>query len=113
MTRRALAGREEKVGVDHPNTLGSVYNLVYLFPLLERYDVARPYNERACAGYNRQLGESHPTTMACEQHFSDVLSAMHNTEIEMPLAVEVEGLNLQSPESDRVFLFVGNKAICM
>ena len=95
MTRRALAGREEKVGVDHPNTLGSVYNLAYLLPLLERYDEARPYYERVCAGYNRQLGESHPTTIACKQHFSDVLSAMHDTEIETPLAVGVEGLNLQ------------------
>jgi hypothetical protein len=47
MNRRALAGKEEKLGEDHPWTLTSVSNLAHLLELLYRYDEATCLYERA------------------------------------------------------------------
>ena len=47
MHRRALMGREGKLGKDHPDTLRSVSNLAHILELLHRYDEARSLYESA------------------------------------------------------------------
>ena len=57
--------------------LTSISNLAHLLELLYRYDQATSFYERACAGYQRRLGDSHPTTVACLDNFQDMLSIIH------------------------------------
>jgi hypothetical protein len=68
MNRRALAGRETALGLEHPDTLTSVYCLAYLLQSLKRYNEALDLYNRACSGYKDTLGLDHPTTQACSKH---------------------------------------------
>ncbi|MEI2771578.1 MAG: tetratricopeptide repeat protein [Candidatus Competibacter sp.] len=42
---------EQKLGPDHPDTLGSVHNLAFLYGFQGRYGEAEPLYQRALAGY--------------------------------------------------------------
>lgn len=75
---REEAGR----GEDHPETLTSIKNCAHLLEQLYRYDEVLCLYERMCAGYQRQLGDSHPTTVACLDEFQDMLSTIHGLESE-------------------------------
>jgi hypothetical protein len=49
MNRRALAGREKVLGVDHPDTLTSVSNLALVLRDQGRYEQAEEMNRRSLA----------------------------------------------------------------
>jgi tetratricopeptide (TPR) repeat protein len=70
MNRRALEGSERELGVNHPDTLTSVYNLAFLLASLQRYEPAAELYQRACNGYEIALGRDHPTTLACRRRYS-------------------------------------------
>jgi tetratricopeptide (TPR) repeat protein len=73
MNRRALAGSEKVLRVDHPDTLTSVYNLAYLLDTKGDFQQALALYEHAVAGYDRALGVHHPTTVDCREHLSSML----------------------------------------
>jgi len=77
MIRRALEGREKALGVEHPDTLTSVYCLAYLLHAQRQYDAASLLYQRAAAGYQKMLGRYHPTTLACSTHYSSMLNEMN------------------------------------
>jgi hypothetical protein len=52
----------------------SVYCLAYLLASRHRYDESFVLYERASAAYPAVLGEDHPTTRACRQHYSKALA---------------------------------------
>jgi hypothetical protein len=52
-----------------------MYCLAHLLASRHCYDESTALYERACAGYNATLGKDHPTTRACYQHYSQMLSS--------------------------------------
>jgi hypothetical protein len=73
MNRRALEGREKVLGVEHPDTLTSVYCLAYLLHVKGQYDSASDLYPRAIAGFRNTLRPNHPTTLACSENFASML----------------------------------------
>ena len=61
---RALAGREQSLGVDHPSTLTTVDKMASVFKRQGQYDKALKYYERALAGREKSLGVDHPSTLS-------------------------------------------------
>eukprot|EP00808_Paulinella_micropora_P021732 g10204.t1 len=59
----ALAGREEKLGATHPDTLATVYNLANLLSGQGKLAEAEPLYRRALAGQEEKLGATHPSTL--------------------------------------------------
>jgi tetratricopeptide (TPR) repeat protein len=66
MNRQTLALKE---------TVLSVYCLAYLLASRHCYDESFVLYERACAAYPAVLGEDHPTTRVCRQHYSKALAS--------------------------------------
>jgi guanine nucleotide-binding protein subunit alpha len=63
MHRRALAGKEKVLGVDHPDTLTSVNNLAVVLRNQGKYGEAESMSGRALAGTGKVLGVDHPSTL--------------------------------------------------
>ncbi|KAF2818128.1 hypothetical protein CC86DRAFT_450642 [Ophiobolus disseminans] len=61
---------EAVLGREHPETLTSIYCLAHLLAKLCCYHESLALYERACAGYHIVLGEDHPTTRTCRQHYA-------------------------------------------
>jgi hypothetical protein len=80
MNRRALAGREKVLGMEHPSTLTSVYCLAYLLYSRRQLQQAAILYRRALSGYQQTLGPTHPTTLACDGHYSSMLQEMKDEE---------------------------------
>jgi tetratricopeptide (TPR) repeat protein len=78
MYRRALTGHEKVLGVEHPHTLTSVYNLAYLHHSQRQFQEASVLYRRALSGYQQTLGPAHPTTLACDSNYSSMLQEMEN-----------------------------------
>ena len=76
MNRRALAGYEKVLGVEHPYTLTSVYCLAYLLHSRRQYEEAAILYQRTLSGRQRILGPAHPGTLACSRHYSSMLQEM-------------------------------------
>jgi hypothetical protein len=79
INRQTLEIREEVLGKTHPNTLTSVYCLAYLLQKKQEYKEASLLYQRACTGYNLSLGSEHPTTKACVNHYSTMLSNLQES----------------------------------
>ena len=68
--RRAMAGYEAKLGLDHPSTLTSVNNLALLLENQGKLDEA---DRRALAGYESKLGPDHPDTLTTVNTLANLL----------------------------------------
>ncbi len=60
--KRALAIREQQLGLDHPYTATSLNDLATLYYIQGKYAEAEPLFRRALAIYEQQLGLDHPHT---------------------------------------------------
>jgi hypothetical protein len=76
MNRQTLALREKVLGAEHPDTLTSLYCLAHLLANMRRTDESLILYERAWIGYSAVFGEDHPTTRACRNHYSEVLTPL-------------------------------------
>jgi tetratricopeptide (TPR) repeat protein len=72
--RRALKGREQVLGPDHPDTLGTVNNLGNLLNAKGNYDGAEILLRRALEGYKTALGPDHPDTLMSINNLGNLLS---------------------------------------
>jgi hypothetical protein len=70
---------EEVLGKTHPDTLTSVHCLAYLLQKKQEYEEASLLYQRACTGYNFLLGSEHPTTKACVNYYSIMLSSLQES----------------------------------
>jgi tetratricopeptide (TPR) repeat protein len=70
--RRALAGYEKVLGVDHPDTLTSVGNLALLLQYQGKYEQAAEMKRRALAGMKKVQGVDHPNTLANVSNLASV-----------------------------------------
>ncbi|KZP17608.1 TPR-like protein, partial [Athelia psychrophila] len=61
--QRALVGREQLLGADHPATLDTVNGLAILYWRQGGYGKAEPLYQRALTGREQQLGADHPDTL--------------------------------------------------
>ena len=64
MHRRALAGQEKVLGLDHPHTVKSFHNLAILLNTENDFAGAEPFCRRALAGFEKIHGSEHPYTLA-------------------------------------------------
>jgi tetratricopeptide (TPR) repeat protein len=69
LLRSALAGRQKKLGIDHPDTLITMYNLAHLLHDKGRFEDAEPLYKEALEGMRKRLGVGHPSTMDCAENF--------------------------------------------
>ena len=60
--RRAVEGREAKLGKDHPDTLSSVNNLAGLLTKQGKLEEAEALYRRALEGREAKLGKDHKST---------------------------------------------------
>jgi len=63
LLRRALEGREQVLGSEHPDTLSSVNNLALTLRIKGEYGEAELLYRRALDNRERVLGEKHPDTL--------------------------------------------------
>ena len=63
LLRRVLEGREEKLGLKHPDTLRTVQNLAVVYRDQGRYSEAERLYRRALEGWEEKLGPKHPDTL--------------------------------------------------
>ncbi|KAK3688861.1 P-loop containing nucleoside triphosphate hydrolase protein [Podospora appendiculata] len=63
MNRRALDGREEVLGLEHPDTLRSVSSLASVLQAQGKYKEAEQMSRRALGGREKVLGLEHPSTL--------------------------------------------------
>jgi len=69
------------LGKGHTNTLMSVYGVARLLAGRPRsVDEAAILYQRACEGFRVVLGDSHPTTRACQRHYSEMLQREKNSQ---------------------------------
>ena len=73
MNRRALAGSEKVLGVEHPDTLTCVGNLALVFQDQGKYKAAEEMSRRALAGREKVLGVEHPDTLTSVDNLASVL----------------------------------------
>jgi len=59
----ALAGYENTLGEDHPDTLSTVHNMAFVFDKQGQYEKALEWYERVLAGREKALGVDHPDTV--------------------------------------------------
>ena len=71
---RALAGGENSLGVDHPDTLATVNNIASVFDNQGQYDKSLKYYERSLAGGEKSLGVDHPDTLTTVHGMASVLN---------------------------------------
>ena len=72
-----LAGSEEKLGEDHPDTLMSVSNLASVLQYQGKYEESEVMNRRALAGWEEKLGEDHPDTLMSVSNLAHLLELLH------------------------------------
>jgi tetratricopeptide (TPR) repeat protein len=73
--RHALAGREAKLGTDHPDTLMAVEGLATLLNDQNRLDEAESLYRRALGGREAKLGPDHPDTLTSASNLAGLLYA--------------------------------------
>ena len=92
MNRKTLARREKVLGPEHPDTLTSVYCLAHLLANQRRHAESLALYERACAAYITVLGEDHPTTRSCRQHYSEMLASQEQDQFALSSAMPDGGV---------------------
>jgi len=67
---RALAGMENSLGRDHPDTLTAVNNMALVYDKQGEYSKALEWYGRALAGREKSLGKEHPSTVSTASRWS-------------------------------------------
>jgi nucleoside phosphorylase len=73
MNRRAMAGCEKVLGVDHPDTLTSVSDLASVLQDQGKFEAAEEMNRRALIGREKMLGVDRPNTLTSVRDLVSVL----------------------------------------
>jgi tetratricopeptide (TPR) repeat protein len=76
MHRQALELKEEVLGREHPDTLGSMNNLAETFRHQGKYLEAEQMHQQALDLYKKVLGQKHPDTIRCENNLQDCLKQL-------------------------------------
>ena len=71
--RRALEGRQAKLGADHPDTLSSLFNLALLLAQQGKLGEAEQLYRRALEGRQAKLGADHPDTLTSLNNVANLL----------------------------------------
>ncbi len=111
MHRQTLATREKVLGLEHSETLTSVNYLADLLASRYGYDESTALYERACAGYNATLGKDHPTTRACRQHYSQMLSTQEQDPLNVPPDTLRSGVSRQTSKGSRLSRGLGKMGL--
>ncbi|KAI5842037.1 hypothetical protein BZA05DRAFT_208713 [Tricharina praecox] len=68
----SLAGQEELLGKDHPDTLSTVNYMADVFSYQSEYDKALEWYQRALDGREKSLGNDHPDTLTTVDNMAGV-----------------------------------------
>ena len=80
MPRQALAGRQFKLGQDHPDCFESMHELGLLYKEQERYNEAEKYLLQAIEGRRLKLGDTYPHTLESWNNLIDLYEAWDKPE---------------------------------
>ncbi|KAF8476925.1 hypothetical protein BDZ91DRAFT_632032, partial [Kalaharituber pfeilii] len=85
MCKVALAGSEQLLGVDHPDTLATADNMAKVLQYQGQYDEALEWFEHALAGREKALGIDHPKTLTTVNNMATVYhdQGQYNRALEM------------------------------
>jgi tetratricopeptide (TPR) repeat protein len=78
--KRALVIKEQQLGTDHPDTVGSLDSLAVVYQEQGNYTEAEPLFQRALATRERQLGVEHPRTQIARENYTRLLQLMKQKE---------------------------------
>lgn len=67
LQEKSFNGREEVLGMKHPDTLTSYFNLAQVLHAEQQYDTALELYRRALDGLERNPGVGNPVTIACRE----------------------------------------------
>ena len=84
--RRALEGREQQLGANHPETLGAVSELALSLKAQGKLAEAEQLFRRALEGREQQLGAHHPDTLMSANNLAVLLRAQGKTAEAEPLS---------------------------
>lgn len=73
LNRRAMDGMDKVLEKEHLDTLMRSLLPGLLTSTTERIQYKAELYERACIGYKKVRGSGHPTTIACDKHYSFLL----------------------------------------
>jgi len=76
MHRQTLELKEKVLGLEHPETLTSVWCLASLLHSQRQYQNSNILYQRACAGYQKILGFEHPNSLSCLKQYASLLEDM-------------------------------------
>ncbi len=86
---RSLAGREQTLGADHPETLTSMHDLAVLYKEEGKYDKAEPLYLEILLQRKQQLGADHPDTLTCKHSLAVLYHVQGKYDKAEPLTLEV------------------------
>jgi hypothetical protein len=81
---------EQALGPEHPDTLGSVHNLAYLYQAQGRYGEAEPLVQRALTAREKVLGPEHPDTFTVQLNYTVTLVNLQQPERALQLLERLE-----------------------
>lgn len=71
--KKALAIREQNLGVDHPHTASTYHNLARFYSALERYEEAELFYHKALSSRERTFGPDHPAVADMLEQYAVLL----------------------------------------
>ncbi|KAF2820930.1 TPR-like protein [Ophiobolus disseminans] len=95
--RRAIQGRKDVLGPEHPDTLMSMSNLASVLDSQGKYEEAEAMNRQTLALYQTVLGPEHPDTLTSISNLARVLHSQGKYE-------EAEAMNRQELECTKKVL---------
>jgi hypothetical protein len=81
LSRKALVGREELLGKDHPDYFRSIYLHARLHHLKKEYSQAEPLYQKACSGLERVIGAEHAGMKQACADYEQLREQMKEAEI--------------------------------
>ena len=88
LCREQVAGRNAKLGENHPDALDAANNLALLLHQLGKLDEAEPLSRQKLAGCRKDLGDNHPDTVTAIDTLSQLLADAGKLEEALPLKRE-------------------------
>ena len=115
LCREQVAGRNAKLGENHPDALDAANNLALLLHQLGKLDEAEPLSRQKLAGCRKDLGDNHPDTVTAIDTLSQLLADAGKLEEALPLkreslAVKRQVLGSRHPDT---LLSLNNLAVLL
>ncbi|RDL35195.1 uncharacterized protein BP5553_07126 [Venustampulla echinocandica] len=113
--RTAVAGREEVLGVEHPDTLTIVSHLGWVLERQGKYEEAEAMHWQALEGYRKVLGVEHPNTLTRMANLASTLWSQRKWKEaeDMEIRVMETSQKVLGHEHPNTLMAIGNLAFTL